>query len=354
MSNKDGIKTNWIIDDSFEPYRILYTAKSIANGFYKLNKFNIVPYEEYGQILRNTPTQVIFPRLNISKFPKFWERVISAKVDQSKMESSDKALINFIKREINNYELQKIDYDNQIQKWEEIGKELFDAIINVVNLKKSDIIKLNIYVTRFGPGGSFNLYKDTSYELDLFMREGSKISNIVSCLVSGITRSSLAKSMNSTWQESTVVVDWILKESLVGEILNKYGVNKKIGTVESLRSNQNTKYNQISEKFYGDLGLPSEQFKLQIEDNIILYGQKKLKGLSMREELLLRKLISKEGSVVSYDDVSELIYNNPEKDFSLYSISKSIQRLRDKLDSNGIYSGYIETVRGKGFKLADV
>ena len=61
-------------------------------------------------------------------------------------------------------------------------------------------------------------------------------------------------------------------------------------------------------------------------------------------------LIRNSNTVTEIDDIGSVIFKS-EDNFSLYAISKTIQRLRDKLEANGISGSYIQTLRGKGYLL---
>ena len=78
-----------------------------------------------------------------------------------------------------------------------------------------------------------------------------------------------------------------------------------------------------------------------------IYG-KTAKYLSQREREILTLLIRKSGEVASYDEIAEIIFASEEA-YSLYTISKTMQRLRDKLEINGVSSNCLQTQRGKGY-----
>ena len=65
---------------------------------------------------------------------------------------------------------------------------------------------------------------------------------------------------------------------------------------------------------------------------------------------MLVTLIEKQGEIVTYDEISEILFKT-EEEYSLYAISKTIQRLRDKLEKNGISGNLIQTLRKKGYLL---
>ena len=75
-----------------------------------------------------------------------------------------------------------------------------------------------------------------------------------------------------------------------------------------------------------------------------------MENLSPTEKIILRLLIQKAGGVVTFDEFGNELFGD-ENDFSLYAISKNIERLRNKLEANGISGSYIQTLRSKGYVL---
>ncbi|MCA9371735.1 helix-turn-helix domain-containing protein [Candidatus Woesebacteria bacterium] len=63
---------------------------------------------------------------------------------------------------------------------------------------------------------------------------------------------------------------------------------------------------------------------------------------------MLIRLIKHEN--ISLDDIARILEQD-ENTFSLYSISKYIQRLRKKLFASGVYQNVIQTIRGYGYGL---
>lgn len=58
-------------------------------------------------------------------------------------------------------------------------------------------------------------------------------------------------------------------------------------------------------------------------------------------------MIEKSNTIVTIDELADLLFANDEE-FSLAAIAKTIQRLRDKLEQNGVSASFIQTLRGQG------
>ena len=78
--------------------------------------------------------------------------------------------------------------------------------------------------------------------------------------------------------------------------------------------------------------------------------KKPVVNLNPTEKILLKHFIEKENQVVSFDEIADIIFKSDEE-YSLYAIAKKIERLRNKLEENGISGSYIQTLRGQGYLL---
>jgi len=98
------------------------------------------------------------------------------------------------------------------------------------------------------------------------------------------------------------------------------------------------------------LGIPTSQKIFSLNGLTPEIHKKPIKNLSAKEKIVLRLLIQKSGKVVTFDELGEAIFSK-ESDFSLYAITKTIERLRNKLEQNKISGSYIQTLRGYGYIL---
>ncbi|MCU0287429.1 MAG: helix-turn-helix domain-containing protein, partial [Acidobacteria bacterium] len=71
-----------------------------------------------------------------------------------------------------------------------------------------------------------------------------------------------------------------------------------------------------------------------------------------REKSVFNLLLNNSHQIVTIDQIGETLFPDTPNDFSLYSVSKTIQRLRDKLEQNGISGSIIQTKRHGGYLLA--
>ena len=66
--------------------------------------------------------------------------------------------------------------------------------------------------------------------------------------------------------------------------------------------------------------------------------------------MMMYTLIKNKNSIVTFDQIADILFDTYEK-YSLFAISKAMQRLRDKIEQNEISGSFIQTVRGRGYLL---
>ena len=211
------------------------------------------------------------------------------------------------------------------------------------------IKKITIFPTSFGTSSSFNFITKKG-EIYLYLREDQGIGTITEAIISSLTRADVYKNLNAVWQESELLVDWLVTETALSDVIKKYDKTPFMPTLRGIRIKELAKLMEESDNFYKKLGLPINQKVFGINGKIPEINKKAVEGLSIRERELLKLLIIKAGSVTSFDEIGDTVFTS-EDNFSLYAISKSIERLRNKLEANGISGSYIQTLRGKGYLL---
>ena len=105
-----------------------------------------------------------------------------------------------------------------------------------------------------------------------------------------------------------------------------------------------------SEEFYRRLGAPISDNIFAVKNGAPTIRDKRIENLSRQQMQILEVLIQRGNNLVTIDEISRLIFDT-EEDFSLWAIAKTIQRLRDKLEQNGVSGSFIQTLRGQGYIL---
>lgn len=145
---------------------------------------------------------------------------------------------------------------------------------------------------------------------------------------------------------------WKEKQSLVNQITKKIlklNPTALEGTTDSLVNTlqKNYKGNLVkqSAKNFAKLGYPIKQ---SIDLKVLR------PRLTKKEFQILNELSENKLEIVTFDKLSEILWKeNAIEKFSLYAITKRVERLRTKLKKNGISENTIHTQRGEGYVLFD-
>jgi hypothetical protein len=236
--------------------------------------------------------------------------------------------------------------------WNKMEKEFFKVTGQVIPRLITSVKNIVIMPTVLGTKCSFTVPKKFPASISMYLRnDGDMIYGMVEAILSALTRDNIYKKLQGSWQESEMLVDWLITESAIGEVIDKYHSLKNYSpTLKNTRSKQSALVLKQSDEFYRNLGLPSFEKPFKIENMVPKLFDKTIENISTSESMVLNKLIENENRVTPVDAVAEVMFKS-EDDFSLYAISKTIQRLRDKLEKNGISGSCIQTLRTKGFVL---
>lgn len=343
------VEIKWEYSLETEAKRIVHAARQMVVGFYRLNGFNVLPYQNSNA--RPDNNVVYLPDLDYKKINKFWEKVGKADVYRL-IPNIDQELMNELVAILKeaNYPEPEINQVNNI--WEKIEKEFFETIEKIVPDLKGSVKSITIHPTMFGTKCSFNVPEKLPCDLIVYLRSDQDfIYGLVESILSALTRDSVYKKLDGSWQEAEMLVDWLITESAIGKVINKYhDIKFYQPTIRTTRIKQSAQTLKQSDEFYKKLGLPSFEKPFKNVDGQPVLFDKKMVDLAPQESLVLVKLIENENKVTTFDEIAQ-VTSKSEDDFSLYAISKTIQRIRDSLEANGVSGSFIQTMRGRGYVL---
>lgn len=299
-----------------ESLRLVNIAAGVSCGFFKHNGFLVLPQN---RVEPSSSRIVTLPELNYFSVPRFWERV--GRMDYKKL--------------IGDYHIPVADdlmFDLPVPKYKEIDiSKIWPVICSVVPSAK-DVRTIHVWPTNFGTTCSFSLCDGKPpYDVYVWLRVDQGESALVEAIITSLTRPAQP---NASWSESEATVDWIMTDSAVAGVLK----SKANETIADTRSKISANLQKQSDDFLAKIGAP--QITLETIKQI------KVDDFSQKERLLWQKFISSPNRLVSFDEIGD------ENDFSLYAITKTIQRLRDKIESQGITGSLIQSKRGEGYILA--
>lgn len=327
------MKTVWEYSLETESRRLVHESAHLANGFFKANHFLILPYSS------KLPADncSAFPDLPYLSMPRFWDRcsrintsVYDIYIPTDLLEDAKKLLVQA--------NLPKPDWSRVQNKWDKSQANIVREVYKLIPSKKGWIKKIIIYPTAYGTTCSFNLLTQPG-TVQIWLRADQGVGAIVEAILSSLTRADVYEKLNGLWQESEIIVDWLIAFSSISKYLDD-----KPATIKNTRSKQNASLLQASQEFLKRIGAPEIGISAirEIESN----------SFTTRERELLDLLINKSPQLVTMDEIGDLLFRNNPDGFSLYAVSKSIQRLRDKLEKHGISGSFIQTKRGEGYLLS--
>jgi len=336
--------TIWEYSLDTEAKRILHTAHQTYVGFYKNNGFIVLP-KKVPTFNSNT---VVLPELDFNSIPKFWKRVSKIDIYANPM-VIDTTLLNDFKNLLSKEILDQPNYAKTMELWKKAEKEIIKAIYEVLPDKKDKIKKITINPTKTGTVCSFDW--DNKGEFTVLLRDDQGIHKIVEALVTSLTREDVYEKLSGLWQESEIIADFLITQTKIAKVLEKYdGVDKYSATIKSLRVKDVGKLNTLSDEYYRKLRMPNYDTPFSLNGLTPEINKKPIENLTPNEKNVMYMLIKKSNNIVSFDEIADTIFKD-DNNFSLFALSKFMQRLREKLEKNGISGSFIQTLRGKGYLL---
>lgn len=332
------MQTVWNYSTRLEAERLIHCAHQIATGFFRVNGFITLPYPAIeGDHI------VSIPNLPYLTIPRFWQR--ASRIDLTTLPIiAPTDLINETEELIKKANLPKPDFSKLQKTWSKNQNEIMKTIYTLIPYKKDSVSKIEIWPTAFGTGCSFNRHKKSGDVVRMWLREDQNIGSIVEAVLTSLTRQDVYDQLGGLWQESEIIVDWLLTFSPLAELIKKIDPEwTKTLTIKSTRTKQSATLMQKSDKFLKSVGAPSV--------GIDAIRQIPTTAFSAREKELLNLLIAKSPDFATMDEIGDILFRNNEDAYSLSVIAKAIQRLRDHLEQTGISGSYIQTKRGEGYLL---
>ena len=340
------MKTDWKWSLELEAQRVAYVARNIAKGFYEVNGFTVLP----SKYLKNDLDIVVFPDINVKRIPNFWSRVKDLNIGNWQ-DIKDKELLKDIRYLILDIRLKKPEIKKLQNTWKLAEAAVIKEVERVLN-KPSSIRSISIYPSNFGLSVSYNVTNKLPADIELFLRFDQNIHTIAEGIISSLIHNDLLFELKGSFRDKEFIIDWLVKESSISRFLQKYEkIEKFVPTTKSISKKERSKLNEISRKFLHKLGCPDvKKVNFFIKTGIPYFNSKPIRNLTWQERRILCIFIENLSSIVDFDAIGQTIFRQ-EKDYSLWAMAKFIQRLREKLEVNGISGDHIQTVRKRGYLL---
>lgn len=338
-------KIHWEYSENTELNRLLYTVAYIFKNFYSSGGFVILPNKDKYK----SESTVIFPKIPLQQIHNIEKKLNSIKITGlTTFDLAHDDLKHELKGILENFDYLKPPKYSELEKnFKKIKDAFFDDLATLSNvLGFKELNKIKIFPTKFGTKNSFTvLHKG---KIEIYLRDDTNVSNIIHSIICALTREKLLTKYSAMWQEAQMVADYIVLESNISKYLSKDFTTALHATKKAQFSDKTI---ETQNKLLKHIGFLTKKPEFRVENNQIFYGKTHIKGLSYFEEYALTKMIHRRGEIINHDDVFDYLCVNTDE-FSFYAISKSIERLRRKLEQNNIPSNVIRTVRGEGYMLS--
>lgn len=232
-----------------------------------------------------------------------------------------------------------------------IEKEIMRFVNNIFE-DISFVSKIIIIPSKIGTVGTFSYSLDENRKIILYCtyRIGD-IEHLPITIFAGFIQQTakFASGNFKQFLDRQVIMSFFQNFTKLGKILDKPSTRETL----VIMSDDKAHYIEDSAKYLAKMGFPVKACFSYDKGNIY-FNSKALLSMQPKEIEVLKLLIDKKSSVVSFDEIAKAYWKNDwiEK-FSLTAIAKIIEKIRKSLLKNGIKFEVIGTVRKRGYILYD-
>jgi hypothetical protein len=232
---------------------------------------------------------------------------------------------------------------------EDVETDIFDeanlgeSILIICNLFEILSLEVVVSITNVGTVGSFDTANFPD-KISIFIREDVRTQDVFGSFVTALIR---CKYPDREWEEYQSLQKFFLYQTKVNTLLNPKPYKK----INSMKANlkEYDKFYNASLGNYKKLGFPVGESISMKGASILIDGYGKVDFLSPSEREVLEFLLKNKRKICTMDDIGTVLWGSDVDKYSLYAISKIIERLRKKLRNNGLNKNVIFTERGKGY-----
>lgn len=308
--------------------KILFTLSQIKNEFYQKNNFAL--------FVDKIPSKFIS-----SKNVLFNKDLFEYVANQFDWEKLDFNYYSDLANDIKDPNLFKEfePYLIDIRKHKIDINFLKDATKTILDFHEIKNCQVNIYFVSTGTPVSFRFVDNI---INMFVRFDTNTSQIIP----GISNAIVSNIYPKDYQTRQIINNFLFLNTNLKNLI----VLKEYKRMYLEKDTFNLEASKISQENYRVLGFPLTQLARLNKNGVLESDLIKPKKLSQKEYLVLRKFVENEGVIVSFEEISYLLWGNIiDKKFSLEAISKIIERLRLKIKSDGVKREVIFTKRGRGY-----
>jgi hypothetical protein len=234
------------------------------------------------------------------------------------------------------YQLTKVE--KVVAEWDLVGDQFWVELDHYLPEARKIHEQVVVDVGRYGTISS-------SYSIDHYYL---RIDRTVADLAAMIINQTLyvgRKQLGITWTKREALMDFIMTRPAMKKLFPNFD------PVFTQLSRVSAKVRRESEAYVRELGIKTITPEFELTGGKIrIKGEMLGKELTKTEKKVLKELIARQGELVTYDELADLVWGAGEfKTF--WALNKLVERLRPKLEKLGIGGQRIESVRGQGYQL---
>lgn len=324
-----NIPISFVSSPETEKERLLYTCENVASGFYTRHGYLITTtaVKDY-----ETWSIVIPPEIK-SVDSKFWQDSYKYGAKMSKV------ITKHMYEQTKDLQLTPVSQetlDYYKREWQKVDQKFWQELIKIFPAEYRWIGSVEVRITKNGSQSShYLLNKKKGEKLILNVREGSPAHEIANLIILSLIFP-LTDELGLSFTKRQALRNFVMSrppfKKLFLEFKPKLYDSLKIPIRLREKSDQYIKY----------LGIPNIIDPVKtINENVDIFGAKEIK--------ILKELINKNGEILTYDDIADLIWGDG-RFKSYWAINKIIQRINKKVKKLEI-AFEIKGVRGVGYKI---
>lgn len=227
--------------------------------------------------------------------------------------------------------------DSLIEKFESSKEDYINRVVK--QIPESDGLIVECEISLFGTIGSYSIDEGINV-IKVFPRFDCRVEDIWATIITAVIHST-SPSHEHNIEGADSHLKWSEKQ------------NDSDIVIKSILPQYKTFAETLNRSTVGDLAIESSQYLLSHGVSIPKYLQElEDKELTNNEGILLGLLKERKDSLVTFEEVGDALWGeNSAEVYSLYAITKLVERLRKKIKASGINSELVHTQRGVGYYL---
>lgn len=317
--------------------RLVYLCKQVAKGFYTDHQFLVLPYV----VEEHKAASVYLPEFPYTTISDFWKRIQD--VDENNIESIPADILTFLRTNLKDTDSLEKEITTFREKWEQQRSKIIDFLAVLFPLELAKIQTINVYLTSFGTKMSYGNLPSEKGAWWCYVRKDCSIESFIEGLVSALVRSQ-QEHLQLSWEGIESIADFLLDRLVEQGLLTTiHPTMSGLATIDKEKLS-------ASKSYLASLGLFIGKPYTIKNEHIYFHNKPVTPYLTKQQQLLLASLVKRENEVLSYDELGGEVWKNDD-DFSLWALTKDMQRLRARLNSLGFDGGKVQLVKGKGYVL---